>query len=248
VRATWVLVIVAGCGRVGFDAVECAAVGHDEDGDGIDDACDNCPHIPNVDQADSDGDGVGDVCDPQPFVAAERIALFDPFIRLRPEWRMQGTAIPTFANDQIHVDTRMAEFSMDLADAPANDHFALAGTLGEATDGQQVTLYVHADSIAHYYCELYQGSPDNVVFDLAYTVDGVQYGTGPQHQMQTPLANGAFSLALDNRIPHVTCQTAWPPSGSSVNPIPEGVAPVAVGIQLTHLDVGLDYFIWIHTE
>lgn len=35
----------------------------DSDGDGIGDACDNCPLVANADQADCDGDGIGDVCD-----------------------------------------------------------------------------------------------------------------------------------------------------------------------------------------
>ncbi|MEM7249406.1 MAG: thrombospondin type 3 repeat-containing protein [Acidobacteriota bacterium] len=37
--------------------------GPDSDGDGIGNACDNCPLIPNADQADVDGNGVGDACE-----------------------------------------------------------------------------------------------------------------------------------------------------------------------------------------
>lgn len=35
----------------------------DSDGDGIDDLLDNCPAVPNADQADADQDGRGDVCE-----------------------------------------------------------------------------------------------------------------------------------------------------------------------------------------
>ncbi len=41
----------------------CTPVGHDEDGDGVDDACDNCPTWQNTGQADGDGDGLGDACE-----------------------------------------------------------------------------------------------------------------------------------------------------------------------------------------
>ncbi len=36
----------------------------DSDGDGIPDATDNCPLVPNADQANFDGDALGDACDP----------------------------------------------------------------------------------------------------------------------------------------------------------------------------------------
>ncbi|MFO1532715.1 MAG: aminotransferase class I/II-fold pyridoxal phosphate-dependent enzyme, partial [Thermoplasmatota archaeon] len=36
---------------------------HDLDMDGVSDAADSCPAVPNADQADLDGDGIGDLCD-----------------------------------------------------------------------------------------------------------------------------------------------------------------------------------------
>ncbi len=48
--------------------VICPAADPDQDGDGIPDDEDNCPTIPNPDQADSDQDGIGDVCDNCPGV------------------------------------------------------------------------------------------------------------------------------------------------------------------------------------
>ncbi|MBN2282996.1 MAG: thrombospondin type 3 repeat-containing protein [Deltaproteobacteria bacterium] len=40
----------------------------DDDEDGVEDACDNCPEVNNPDQADADQDGFGDICDNCPDV------------------------------------------------------------------------------------------------------------------------------------------------------------------------------------
>ncbi len=42
-------------------AADCSPV-PDTDGDGVPDDDDNCPLVPNADQADSNNDGVGDAC------------------------------------------------------------------------------------------------------------------------------------------------------------------------------------------
>ena len=62
----------AGSGGQGGEAGAAGAGGSiaaDGDGDGIDDATDNCPETNNPDQVDSDNDGAGDVCDQEPQTA-----------------------------------------------------------------------------------------------------------------------------------------------------------------------------------
>lgn len=53
------------------------AAGLDTDGDRVNNACDNCPTVPNADQGDRNGDGEGDLCDfddgyPYLSIAADR--------------------------------------------------------------------------------------------------------------------------------------------------------------------------------
>jgi cysteine-rich repeat protein len=91
----------------------CNGVGHDEDSDGVDDACDNCPTIPNPDQANAleieagnTIDAVGDACDPRPSDAGDSIAFFDGFTgnTLSNQWSA-NSGVWTVSNDELnHAD------------------------------------------------------------------------------------------------------------------------------------------------
>lgn len=67
--------------------------GHDEDGDGVPDECDNCPNVANPEQS---GGTVGATCaPPMDIIAAPARLLFDPFTSLG-SWQPAGSGAGVF--------------------------------------------------------------------------------------------------------------------------------------------------------
>jgi hypothetical protein len=255
VRALVAIVAVTACGRVGFDSHDgattssCIPIGHDEDHDGIDDACDGCPHIPDPAQIDTDGDGVDDVCDPNPTSPREHIALFDPFVDARPDWILSGGLAVTYAGDSLLVDTRPGFFTIALGTPISTDEYEFGGSIGRQVGTDiKVAVYGYANGPGYYYCELFDSGLANVFFDLAYTFDRVTYMTGPQSLLTAPLQNGNFTLAMRLAPPNVTCRTGWSPRASMDQGIPGGLVAQTFTLTANALDLKLDYFIEIHTE
>lgn len=145
--------------------------GHDEDGDGIGDGCDVCPHRADVEQRDADLDGVGDACDPHPAVAGDRITIFDPFSTRDAAWDAGANIrfdpdhlyIPLIGGQLIRmrvVSNARIEVAGDwLSYAPTFDQFFLGVSRGDdpmwygealddATDNRDTVLYTVAQTYA----------------------------------------------------------------------------------------------------
>jgi hypothetical protein len=104
---------------------------HDEDGDGVPDLCDNCPHVFNPGQentgevmAGNSMDDLGDACDGT--TTAECILLFDPFTTLPPfvvgsagSWELGTDGDSILQTDSTHSSTFLpvteAVFDAELA-------------------------------------------------------------------------------------------------------------------------------------
>ncbi len=269
-----ILALVAGaCGRLGFDPLNgdggatpgdttrdtagdtstaaCVAIGHDEDSDGIDDACDGCPHVADPAQPDADGDGVGDACDPS-NETSERIVYFDPMTSRSPAWiETSGFTTITPMGDSLLFDGTTAAgpgADWQLAMSPDNTMFELGGAvLAGATSGNR-QLIIHAtQGDAEYYCELFDGT--NFFFGLTHSTDGTSFIDDGNTILTGAFENRALRVAM-RRTPGntVACTTDWPGTTRLQNTVPASIVANQVGFYVLRVQLRLDYFIAIQTQ
>lgn len=245
-----VAVTAAACGRVAFDpqvdannADADVLATHDEDGDGIVDALDVCPHVFDPGQVDSDDDGVGDACDPQPTLP-NRIVRFEPFVN-PTDWSFDGA---TLDGESLIADTINGEMSASLALAPTRMMLQLMARIGAASDvnRRQLSLNAHEDDLRFFYCELFENTPIQK-FGLVWTTDDFAFFTLAQSTPDVALAYQDLQLELQTGPgAAAACTTTLPTSnGLLTGSVPNNITPMSITIYAQGIEVAIDYFIAI---
>ncbi len=140
-----------------FDLSNCQT-GHDEDGDSVDDNCDNCPTFTNDTQPNADGDQVGDACEyPDNVGLLGTIALFDPLTADNGDWTaVNGTwnwkndgvegsrdGIAYYLNDySIASGNYAVDVMYDSVISIPNENNWLGAIFGYSGTGSNIQAYV----------------------------------------------------------------------------------------------------------
>jgi hypothetical protein len=250
-----VVVACAACGRLGFSAAEradasgdafvCAApVGHDEDGDGIDDACDACPQLAD-DQRDADGDGVGDACDLE--ATQQQRTFFDTFTASRAEWRYSTSV--EFLGDSVSLPGIGTSLGIYWQEMPGRAVFETGGRIGAGGSGSRQFAIHIGDAVgpANYYCELYDEGIDTKLA-LTYTLDDASHTGIASMTIGGRLENVRVRMTYVHAPPELRCVVMWNDVRYDIaGADPGGVAPETMYIAATNIDTELDYFVRLAT-
>lgn len=260
-----VLIALAGCGRVGFtnqtagtdgaasdsDVVDVDVVplGHDEDGDGVPDSADVCPHLVDS-QGDTDGDGVGDACDPNPNTGGEAFALFATMMPgdqpLAPggdgDWIQLPDALELTGalgdDNNLYAETFLSLPVNNVRIAVGLD---ITAVLPDATSNQnQYTIAVERPA------PVYFGEVNQItgLFDAAQVTlyDGANYAANDPQDLATGIHTGYVILTLTQVVNSgMTFSAVWPPAESYVAQISDSIVGggnmIAMRTNNLHLEI-----------
>ena len=200
--------MLAGCGRLAFDPTgDALQTGHDEDGDGVIDAVDLCPHVAGP-QVDGDGDGVGDDCDPNPTVPRERIAMFatmmpgdqpftivtndGAFTQLADAWQFTGAAQ---ADDNL---TAVVSLAMNVGDVRVAAGVDVTGRIDPANQHQAALLVL--TPTPYDFVELNEVNSTSIARASISHFDGTSYTSPAWQPLSAGLHTGSMMLQTTQRV------------------------------------------------
>ena len=205
---------------------------HDEDGDGVDDSVDVCPHIPGS-QADQDGDGIGDDCDPEPTIPNQHLLLFatmqpgDVQLTLTPAWSQELDAVHFDGSGATAIQISGLPFQ-NVRVAIGVDITAVLGP----TSQHQIALHAADVASAHDFVEINgEGSAGAVAIS---SFDGDTYSTVTSQDLTMGIHTGEVILQL-TAVDGGTMQLdgGWEPLETYHLEAPSGFAPSTI----LHIDV-----------
>lgn len=258
----WAACVTAACGRLGFDAagdaapIACGdlAATHDEDGDGVVDACDNCPATANADQASGDGDEVGDACDPRPDTPGDEIAYFVAFEdgQLPAGFTVIGGGLVARRDDAIEVDATSPWLLTSDVVVDATGFEVSMGLEFLATQSANTTVSVVSgvslDGQAGQRCGPSQLGGDPVEHSYAYFEGGEgQDGIGVPYP-EGLVASARYRVALRQLGVFITCTEEAVPGGevATVQTNPPFEPTGRTGVRIRGARVRLSYLFAVH--
>ncbi len=178
--------------------------GHDEDGDGVPDVIDVCPHLPGS-QLDSDGDGIGDDCDPEPTIPRQHLLLFATMQHGDQPLGIAGAGTWAPQPDAIRYDGT-ADGDLSYTFTATNVRIAIGVDIysltGDSTNQHQIAMGNYPQGDPRYFSELDQQNTFEVASITQF--DGVNY----TQLMTQPLPNGVHSGSVFDQL-----TVTGPPTG-----------------------------------
>lgn len=182
-----------------------------EDGDTLGDACDLCPHLAGASTADADGDTIGDACDANAAVK-DSVWLFEGFHKGLPQWGFSTSWAAS--TDSVTATASGAEdqyVAIPLAGHATYDNVAVTlSALPKALPGTSHTLGMSVyDAQADKYIDCGVGSDSST--SAIYLADDANINN--KKTFSWPV-NTAFTLTMKRAGTLYTC-TAVSASGAT---------------------------------